>query len=188
MGYQARPGKTCKRWKRRLRTFCRKSRYFEDILSRKSRIFDREKKLKMKSWGRVKEIWGWIMENGGLSIQKWGWGVLDWGYTIYIQGFYHASLTFNKSIFGRPLSQITLFWGHFKTLNFPLEDILQLFPGLYQAPLWQNPPYREPTTTSTSFLVTRFCISIPYHLVCKFFWELILPFIIPLGVKTWLIP
>ena len=27
-----RPGKSCKRCKRRLRTFCRKSRYFEDIL------------------------------------------------------------------------------------------------------------------------------------------------------------
>ena len=28
-----RPGKSCKQCKRRLQTFCRKSRYFEDILS-----------------------------------------------------------------------------------------------------------------------------------------------------------
>ena len=34
-----RPGKSCKRCKRRLRTFCRKSRYFEDILSQGSRTF-----------------------------------------------------------------------------------------------------------------------------------------------------
>ena len=36
---KGRPGKSCKRCKRRLRTFCRKSRYFEDILSEESRTF-----------------------------------------------------------------------------------------------------------------------------------------------------
>ena len=34
-----RPGKSCKRCKRRLRTFCQKSRYFEDILSQISGTF-----------------------------------------------------------------------------------------------------------------------------------------------------
>ena len=55
---------------------------------------------------------------------------MDWGYTIKIWGLYHTTHKFNEIIFGHPLSRITLFWGHFKTLNFPLEDILQLFPGL----------------------------------------------------------
>ena len=36
----SRPGKSCKRCKRRLRTFCRKSRYFEDILSQNPSVFN----------------------------------------------------------------------------------------------------------------------------------------------------
>ena len=34
---------------------------------------------------------------------------------------------FNTYISVHPLTQITLFWGHFKYLNFSLEDDLQLF-------------------------------------------------------------
>ena len=40
---------------------------------------------------------------------------------------------FNKHVSLCPSSRITLFWGHCKHLNFPLEDNLQLFPGLLQA-------------------------------------------------------
>ena len=38
---------------------------------------------------------------------------------------------------------IILFWGHSKTLNYPLEDILQLFPGLlrHTSDTLQDPPY-----------------------------------------------
>ena len=92
-----------------------------------------EEVLNMEDWGSIKEKWGCMMENWGLRIQKWGWRVVDWGKTIKIWGFYHATPTFNTNNFGLPLSQITLFWGHFKTLNLPLEDILQIFPGLIWA-------------------------------------------------------
>ena len=48
---EARPGKSRKR---RLRTFCQKSRYFEDILSPKSRIFDlrrnKDRKIEVGAW------------------------------------------------------------------------------------------------------------------------------------------
>ena len=46
------------------------------------------------------------------------------------KGFYHTTPTFNTNDSLHPLSRITLFGGHCKILNFPLEDDLQLFPGL----------------------------------------------------------
>ena len=92
-----------------------------------------EEVLKMENWGLIKENWGCMMENWGLRIQKWGWRVVDWGYTNKIWGVDHATPIFNRNNFVLPLSRITLFWGHLKTPNFPLEDILQLFPGLLQS-------------------------------------------------------
>ena len=50
-----RPGKSCKRCKRRLRTFCQKSCYFEDILSQISRTFE----------------WGWREKRWRLRIEVW---------------------------------------------------------------------------------------------------------------------
>ena len=50
-----RPGKSYKRCKRRLRTFCWKSRYFEDFLSQISRWM-KEEELKMEKWGWIKQI------------------------------------------------------------------------------------------------------------------------------------
>ena len=94
-----------------------------------------EEVLKMENWGLIKENWGCMMENWGLRIQKWGWRVVDWGYTNKIWGVDHATPIFNTNNFGLPLSRITLFWGYFETLNLPLEDILQLFPGLIETPL-----------------------------------------------------
>ena len=70
------------------------------------------------------------MENGGFKIQNWGWRAKDWEYAIKILGFHHATPTFNARVSLCPLSRITLFWGHCKALNFPLEDDSQLFPGL----------------------------------------------------------
>ena len=110
-----------------------------------------EEVLKMENWGLIKENWGCMMENWGLRIQKWGWRVVDWGYTNKIWGVDHATPIFNTNNFGLPLSRITLFWGYFETLNLPLEDILQLFPGLHQcqrcrcsvafcAPCWEGVP------------------------------------------------
>ena len=62
--YLCRPGKSCKRCKRRLRTFCWKSRYFEDFLSQKSRSF----------------YWGWrymrrrcVNEAGSRRFEEGGW-------------------------------------------------------------------------------------------------------------------
>ena len=77
------------------------------------------------------------MENWGLRIQHWGWRAVDWGWEIKISGFHHATPTFDKHISGHHLSQITLFWWHCKILNFPLEDDLQVFPGL----LWSGNKY-----------------------------------------------
>ena len=50
-----RPGKSCKR---RLRTFCQKSRYFEDILCRESRIF-----VVIYSRQLMRELCGWRIDN-----------------------------------------------------------------------------------------------------------------------------
>ena len=81
-----RPGKSCKR---PLRTFCRKSHYFEDILSQISSTF---------GWGWRKKSWKWRievgqrrfevgecgnkdlklkMEGGGLLIEDWQSGFED---------------------------------------------------------------------------------------------------------------
>ena len=89
-----------------------------------------EKELKMENSGQIRGIWGRRMENGGLKIQDWGMRDVVWGWNIKIWGFNHAQTTFNTHISGNPVSQSTLFWGHCKTLSFPLEDILKLFPGL----------------------------------------------------------
>ena len=55
---------------------------------------------------------------------------VDWGWAIKIWGNFHATPTIDTHISVYLLSQVTLFWGHSKSLNFPLEDDLQLFPGL----------------------------------------------------------
>ena len=86
-----------------------------------------EEEWKMENWGWLKEIWGWRMENWGLKLKNWGWRAVNWWWTIKIWGFHHSTPTFNTHIFSHTMSQIMLFWGHCKYLNYPLEDILQLF-------------------------------------------------------------
>ena len=99
------PGKSCKRCNRRLRTFCWKSRYFEDILSQ---IYI-SLRLKMENWGWIKEI---------CDMEKWGFRIENCGWVIKIWGFYHALPTFNTNISVHPVSWITLFWGQCQSLNF----------------------------------------------------------------------
>ena len=69
----------------------------------------------------MKKIWGRRMENGGFRAQNWA---------IKIWGFHHITPTFHTYVSLCPLPWITLFWGHCRILSFPLEDDLQLFPGL----------------------------------------------------------
>ena len=97
-----------------------------------------EDELKMETFDWIKDIWGRRMENVAFIIENWGWRAVEWGDAIKIGGFHHATPTFNTYISVHPLSRIALFWGHFKALNFPLEDNWQLFPGLFQMPL--KPP------------------------------------------------
>ena len=97
-----------------------------------------EEELKMEKWGWIKEIWGRRMEKELFRIKKWGWKAMDWGKAIKIWGFHHATPTFNTCILVHPLSRITLFWGHCKAQNFPLEDNLQLFPGLLYSAYWSK--------------------------------------------------
>ena len=58
------PGKSWKRCKRRLRTFCRKSSYFADFLSQISRYVD---------WGWRKKNWTWSIEVGARIFEVGGW-------------------------------------------------------------------------------------------------------------------
>ena len=119
--YEPRPGKSCKRCKRRLWTcwglFDPNIQYF---------LLRMEKEeLKIDNWGWIKEIWGRSTENAG-------WRAMDWGYALKVWGIDHATPTFDIFISVHPLSWIALFWGLFKALNFLLEDDSQLFPGLYE--------------------------------------------------------
>ena len=59
-----RPGKSCKRFKWRLWTFCRNSRSFEDLMSKKCRIFDQ--RWRQKSWR-------WIIEDGSRRMDVGWW-------------------------------------------------------------------------------------------------------------------
>ena len=89
-----------------------------------------EEELEIENWGWIKDIQGKGRGNRGLRFQIWGWRTVDWGWPIKIWGFNHALPSFNTHISGQPLVWIMLFWGHFKSRNPPLEDILKLFPGL----------------------------------------------------------
>ena len=67
----SRPGKSCKRCKRHLRTFCRKSRYFEDIYP----VLMSEDGGGRVSDGELRFYCGdlsWRMENGAFWIQNRG--------------------------------------------------------------------------------------------------------------------
>ena len=84
-----------------------------------------DKVSRTENWGWLKEIWSKRMENRGFRIQNRGWRVVDWGQAIKI-------------------------WGiDFKAPNFPLEDILHLFPGLFQ-----NPMQKVQLKTSGDWAVT----------------------------------
>ena len=86
--------------------------------------------LKTKNWSWIKEILGRRIEKGGFRIKNWGWSAMDWGLVFKIWGFDNATPTFETHVSDHLLSRITLFWGHWKALNFPLEEDPQLFPGL----------------------------------------------------------
>ena len=89
-----------------------------------------EAELEMGNWGWIKDIQGKGRGNSDLRCQNWGWRTVDWGWPINNWGFNYATPTFNAHFSGQPLSRIMLFWGHYKSRNFLLEVILQLFPGL----------------------------------------------------------
>ena len=89
-----------------------------------------KEELKMENWGWITEIWGRRKENGRFRLQNWGWRAIYWWFSFKIWGFDHATPKFDTHVSVYLLSRITLFWGHCKILNFPLEDDLQLFPGL----------------------------------------------------------
>ena len=58
-------------------------------------------------------------------------------------GFHHATPTFDTQVSLCPLSRITLFWGYFKIMNFPLKDNSQLF-QVWEVPL--SPHFEKPWT------------------------------------------
>ena len=61
----------------------------------------------------------------------------DLGPKIEVEGVWiqDRQSTFNTYVSLCPLLRITLFGGHCKIPNFPLEDDLQLFPGLLLDPV-----------------------------------------------------
>ena len=69
-----------------------------------------------------------------------------------------------------PLSRITLFWGHCKALDFPLEDDLQLFPGLQKSSLKFKTNFSLTMNATMKRIMIRNYWQQCYWFVWKYIW------------------